>query len=120
MKTLLVVVLVIAVAAVFVNDVGRYARTRYDLDMATNEITDEVASFAGSLARNEAAERAAKLAQERGVVVYQYNQDGQGVYIWTQKPVEGTWALRQYAAWRGGEASSTPYLLRDYAMSVYR
>ena len=120
MKKLIIIALVIAVGAVFVNDVGRFTRARYNLDEATNYVVDETASAAGSLTRDKAAMKAAGLAQEEGIRVYQYNQNGTGVEVWTEIDVAGTWVLARYSAWRQGRPSGTAYVLRDYGSSVYR
>lgn len=120
MKKLIIIALVVALGAVFVNDMGRFTRARYNLDEATNQVVDETASFAGSMTRDQAAMKAATLGQERGVRVYQYDQNGTGVEVWTQIDVPGTLVLARYAAWRDGKPQETAYVLRDYGASVFR
>jgi len=119
-KKLIVIALVVALAAVFINDVGKFTRSRYNLDNATKQVVDEIASHAGSLPRDQAAQQAATLAQQNGIRVYQYDQNGTGVQVWTELPVEGTWVLGRLAAWRSGKPLDTAYVLRNYGTSVYR
>lgn len=120
MKKLIIIALVIAVGAVFVNDVGRFTRARYNLTESTNFVVDEAASFAGSLTREKAAMRAATLAQKDGVRVYQYDQNATGVQVWTEIDVDGTLVLGRYMAWRNGKPLDAKYLLRDYGASVFQ
>jgi len=120
MKKLIIIALVVVVGAVFVNDVGRFTRSRYNLDNATNQIVDEIAFTAASLPRDKAAGQVAALAQEKGIRVYQYDQNGTGVQVWTELPIEGTWVLGRFVAWRSGKPQGTAYVLRDYGTSVYR
>jgi len=119
-KKLIVIALVLAVGAAFVNDVGRFTRSRYNLDNATHQIVDEIAARAGRLPRDQAAGQVAALAQEKGIRVYQYDQNGTGVQVWTELPIEGTWVLGRFVAWRSGKPQGTAYVLRDYGTSVYR
>lgn len=119
MKKLIVIALIVALGAVFVNDVGRFARARFNLDESTNRVVDETASFAGSLSRDKAAMQAATLAQQHGIRVYQYDQNGTGVELWTEIDVPGTWVLSRYAAWRDAKPAGTAYVLRDYGASVF-
>lgn len=120
MKKLIVIALVVALGAVFINDIGRFARSRYNLDNATNQVVDEIASRAASLPRDKAAGQVAALAQQHGIRVYQYDQNGTGVQVWTELPVEGTWVLGKYVDWRNAQPEGTAYVLRDYGASVYR
>lgn len=120
MKIFLIVSLVIGVGAVFVNDAGRYSNTRYDLSNVTEQIVDELASSARNKTRDQAATAAAAMAAEKGMRVYQYDQNNQGIQVWTEATVTGTWILGRYMAWRAGKPLGTPFVVRDYATSVFR
>lgn len=120
MKTFLIIVLVVAVGAVFVNDAGRYSNSRYDLSHATERVVDSVSAAARNKTRDEAAAMATTLAAESGVRVYQYDQNDQAIQVWTEKTVEGTWVLGRYMAWRAQKPLGTPFVVRDYATSVFR
>jgi len=119
-RTLLIIALVIAVIAVVVNDGGRYSSKRYDLSAVTERVADEVASSARGNTRDEAAALAETLAQSSDVHVYQYDQNDQGVQVWTEITVPGTWVLGPFMAWRAGKPLDTPLVVRDYAAAVYR
>ena len=120
MRTFLIIVLIIGVAAVFLNDVGRYARAKYDLDIATDRIVDDLSQYARRRTRNEAAIKAAALGQNEGVEVYQYDQDDAGVRVWTRVPVSGTLIVGPYLAWQANKPLNTPFLLLDYETSVFQ
>jgi len=126
MKTFLIVILVILVGAVFINDVGRYSRARTELSQATDAFVDDLAEYAAGQTRNAAAVRAGEIAAERAktsgyrVEVYQYDQNGQGIQVWTRVYVPGTWVMGPFAAWRAGKPLDTPYVMQDYGQSVYR
>jgi hypothetical protein len=120
MRTLLIITLVVAVIAVFVNDAGRYGNTRYDLSKVTEDVADAVASSVGGKTRDQAAAMAAAMALKSGFTVYQYDQDKQGIRVWTEATVPGTWVLGPFMAWRAGKPLGTPLVIRDYAASVYR
>ena len=120
MKKLIIIALIVVVGAVFVNDIGRFTRARYELSEATNLVVDEAASFAASLTREKAAMQAATLAQKHGIRVYQYDQNGTGVQVWTEIDVGSTWLLGRFVAWREGKPLDTKYVLRDYGASVFR
>jgi len=120
MKRIIVIVIVLAIAAAFINDVGRYARTRYNLDEATNDVVDAAASTARDKSRNEAAMEAARNAQADGIRVTAFSKDDLKVQVWTAADVTGTWVLGRFSAWRKGLDPETPYVLVNYSEGVYR
>jgi hypothetical protein len=120
MRTLLIITLVVALIAVFVNDGGRYSNTKYDLGTVTEDVADLVANSAGGKTRDQAAAIAAAMALKNGFKVYQYDQDKQGIRVWTEGIVSGTWVLGPFMAWRAGKPLGTPLVVRDYAASGYR
>jgi len=120
MKTFLIVALVVLVAAVFINDVGHYARARYNLSEATTQVTDQLAEYALGKTRDAAAVKAVELAALQKIEVWQYDQNGQGIQVWTRVSVPGTWVMGPFQAWRAGKPLETPLVLTDYGASVYR
>jgi len=126
MRTFLIVLLVILLAVVFINDVGRYSRARIALRQATSSIVDTLSDYAGGKTRNTAAVRAAELAGQQSnsskqqIEVYQYDQNGQGIQVWTRAYVSGTWVIGPFTAWRAGKPLGTPFVVQDYGTSVYR
>lgn len=120
MKRLIIIIVIVAIGAAFVNDVGRYARTRYNLDEATNVVVDAAASTARDKTREQAARQAASDGAAEGIRVTAYNQDELKVQVWTEADVEGTWVLARVTAWQKDLPAGTPYVLQDYGESVYR
>ena len=120
MRVLLIIALVIGVIAVVANDGGRYSNAKYDLGTVTERVADDVANAARGNTREQSAALAAKLAQPDGVRVYQFGQDDQGIQVWTETTVPGTWVLGPFLAWRSGKPLDTPLVVRDYAAAVYR
>ncbi len=120
MRTILIIALILFVAAVFLNEVGHYARARYDLNNATNDIADRLSRYARGKSRVQAANQAAAIARQEGVEVYQYDQDPTRVQVWARVKVAGTLIVGPYRAWRAGKPLDTPYVITDYATSVYQ
>jgi hypothetical protein len=120
-KTLLIVLLALVLAAVFINDVGNYARAKYVLRDTTDAVVAEMATTSEQhLSRDQAALRAAEYCRQRGVKVYQYDQNGQGVEVWTEMSVTRTWVIGPYLAWQINQPLGTPFVLRDHGSSVFR
>jgi len=120
MKRFLVVALVVLVAAVFIHDVGYYVRARYDLSEATTQVTDQLSEYALGKTRDVAAVKAVELAALKKIEVWQYDQNDQGVQVWTRVSVPGTWVIGPFQAWRAGKPLETPLVLTDYGAAVYR
>ncbi len=110
MKKIFWTVLFVALAATFVNDVGRYAKARYDVSKIATETVQNV-SNSRDQSRDQNARDAAQYAASRGATVYAYDQDDSKVYAWLQMPVEGTWVLGPGMALLAGEPIKTPYLV---------
>lgn len=111
MKKIILTILFVAIAAVLVNDVGRYAKAQYDLDRIALE-TVEALSDQGARSRDQNAKDAAQRAASRGAVVYAYDQDDERTYAWLQMPVEGTWVMGPTLSLLAGESLETPYLIQ--------
>ncbi len=120
MRKILVIVLVVAIAAVFINDVGKFTRARYDLSKATDSIVEEMSQYALGKTRNASAVKAAELGGQKSVEVYMYDQDGEGVHVWTRLPVSGTKVIGPFMAWRAHKPLDTPFYVQDEGTSVYQ
>lgn len=110
MKKLLVLLVAFAIGTTLVNDIGHYAVSRYHLSVKTDEIAQSAARAAGR-GKAAAGQAAVAAAAERGVTLYGFDHDSDGVHVWTQAPVEGTWAYSRFMAWRAKKPIDTPHLL---------
>ena len=108
-KSVIIILFIVIVIAV-VNDVGRYVITWYNLDEVTRETADLAASVRDS--RDKAAAAAADYAATQGVTVYAYDEKDGSVYVWTETPLEGTWALGSVLLVVQGGRLSGQYQLR--------
>ncbi len=111
MKTLLKILLVIAIAVVIINEVGRYAQAGENLNDTTNLLVDWAENNAREMGQAKAGAQLAAMAQQEGVVVTAYGQDGTTFTLYTQAPVTGSWVVGPFLAWRAKKALSTPYLM---------
>ena len=119
MKRLIVIAIVVALVATFINDLGRYAKTRYDLSNTAMTTADALVDEP-SASRDTNARAAARLAQAEGATVYLYDQDDTKIYVWVQKPVEGTWALAPIMALISGSPIDTPYFVQAEDTAFFR
>lgn len=108
MKKILGVVLAIALVGAFINDVGRYARTRYNLSIIAQQAA-QAAARDRNATRDQNAVKAADVAARDGATVYLYDQTDQGVHVWVEAPVQGTWVWGPFVAWQNDEPLSTPF-----------
>jgi Flp pilus assembly protein TadG len=120
MRTFLIIALILLLAAVFLNDVGHYARAKYNLDVATTTIVNEVSRYGVNRTRNLAAIKAAAIGRSKGVEVYQYDQDDVGIRVWTRVPVSGTLVVGPFLAWRAHKPLDSPFMVMDYRTSVFQ
>lgn len=110
MKKILTTVLVIALAATFINDVGRYARARYELSVVGQDTADRIALSGKDNSRDKNATAAAQYAAAQGATVYLYDQDDQKVHLWVEMPVSDTWLWHRVAALQNGEPQTAPFM----------
>ncbi|MRR11997.1 hypothetical protein EG835_05890 [bacterium] len=116
MKKILVTVLVVAFIATLINDVGRYARARYELGNIARDTAENIALSGEHVERNTNATAAATYAATRGATVYLYDQDEKKAYVWVEMPVEGTWVWAPLAAQQAGQPKGTPLKIQlDYS-----
>jgi len=119
MKKTLTIILVVAFVATFINDVGRYAKARYDastiaMEAATSLVGDR------DQPRDTNARAAANFAQQKGATVYLFDQDDAGVHVWVQMPVEGTWVLARASALMGGNPMDAPFYVQAEDTAFFR
>jgi hypothetical protein len=110
-KTLLKLVLVIVIAVVIINEVGRYAQAGERLNDATNQLAEWAQNNARTLGQTRAGARIAVMAMEQGIIVTNYGQDDTTFTMYTQAPVEGSWVVGPFLAWRAKKPLSTPYTM---------
>jgi|GEM_PF-2832782 len=110
-KKIVYVVAIVGIAIGVVNDLGRYVTTRYTL----SEVTSEAARVAAEnhAGRDAAALEAAKYVQTRGAEVYAFDQTDVTVEVYTQMPLEGTWALAAVLKTVEDGSLTDPYMLRS-------
>ena len=111
MKTLLKIVLVVVIAIVAINEIGRYAQAGENLNDVSNQLSDWAQANAMSLGQSKAGVQLAALAQQEGVLVTAYGQDDTTFTLYTQAPVKGSWIVGPFLAWRAKKPLSTPYTL---------
>ncbi len=112
MKKFLIVIVIAAVAVVFLNDVGIFVNTRRNLIEATREAAETAAGVGGT--RDDAARVAADRAAERGITVYLYDQDETQVEVWTKVDLDGTWVYGLLSALVEGRAQGESPVLMHY------
>lgn len=124
MRRILAIVLLVAVALLFLNDVGRWVNSQSKLNEATAELADWAATNVRISDTAEAARRVSDEGTRRGVKVERYEQDQYVVRVWTTRDVGGTWVLGPYNAVMKGtpvdQALSVPFVVRGYKQSSFQ
>lgn len=118
------IALAVAIALVFLNDIGRWVNAQSRL----NEDTAELAQWAAANVRTDNAAIATRMVstegERRGTRVYQYDQDQNTVRIWSSTDVHGTWVIGPYVAVVKGtpmdEALSVPFVVRSYQQAEFQ
>jgi hypothetical protein len=111
MKTLLKILLVIVVAVVIINELGRYVQAGGRLNDATNQLAEWAQENARPMGRAKAGTRLAAQGQQLGVVVIGYGQDDTTFTLLARTPVTGSWVVGPFMAWRAKQPLSTPYTM---------
>jgi Na+-transporting methylmalonyl-CoA/oxaloacetate decarboxylase gamma subunit len=111
-KKVVIIMLVVLVTIAVVNDIGRYVVTWFNIDEVTRETT-KVAASAANQGRDAAATAAVNYAATQDVTVYAYDQDESTVYVWTEKDLDGTWALGPILVTIQGGRLTDPYKVRS-------
>lgn len=118
MKRALMVALAVGLAIVFVNDLGRWVTTSYNLDTHLREIADN-ASAAARTNPQAGWPAAAQTAAKYGITVTGYSQLDQEVIVTAQAPVTGTWVTGPALALVAKRPTSTPFFVSARAQSYY-
>jgi len=117
-KRIITIVLVVAVLGVVISDAYAYSMAQRSLRAATYDLAMWAAKSAPDMTRDQAAAELAVMGPERGVVVYQYGQDNDGIQIWTQSTVGKTFVAGTLMNLMDGksfsEAREAPFVIRDY------
>lgn len=117
-KRIITIVLVVAIIGVIISDAYAYSTAQRDLRDATYDLAMWAARSAPDMTRDQAAAQLAVMGAQRGVVVYQYGQDNDGVQIWTQANVGKTFVAGTVMNLINGktfsEAREAPFVIRDY------
>ena len=111
MKTLLKIVLVIVIAVVIVNEVGRYAQAGEKLNDVTNQLSEFAQNQGPGAGRAKTGSQLAAMALQEGIVVRAYDQDATTFTIHTLAPIEGSWVVGPLIAWRAKQPLKTPYTM---------
>jgi hypothetical protein len=124
MKRILGIVVLVAILALILNDGGRWFNAKSQLRTATSELSGWASTSARVVGRDKAAQELVNQATIRGVRVSQYGQDDNGIQIWTEQDVRGTWLLGPYIALSKGvpanQAMGHAFVVHDYAQAQYR
>lgn len=120
MKKTLITILVVAVIATLVNDIGRYAKAQYDVGIVGTDTADTIALGSKLTGRDQNATAAATYASARGATVYMYDQDEQTVNVWVEMPVQGTWLLHRAMAWQNKEPQTSPLKVQTERTSRWK
>ncbi|HET6498024.1 MAG TPA: hypothetical protein VFH17_03115 [Coriobacteriia bacterium] len=119
MKKVVFVALGIALAIVFINDLGAYVSARRAVIEATRQAADTAAGAAQS-GRDAAARAAAETAAQQGVTVYLYDQDDTRVEVWGRIEITGSWVYAPAAALLEGRPRDELPVLESYSTTPIR
>jgi hypothetical protein len=123
-KRTLLILLVVAVVAVVINDGGRYARATIDLHNSTSQILDSAVLGASHMSQQQLAQQIGNLAATQQIHVVQFASGPDGVTLWTEEDVPGTWVLGPYLAMTRGvsykQAWATPFAVKYQATQALR
>ena len=121
MRRAIGIALVVAIALVFLNDVGRWVNAQSQLNESTEQLVQWSAT--GGHSENATAGRAAAVAEgsRRGLRVDGFEQNKSIVSVVTSADVPGTWVLGPYTALIRGvpveQALSVPFVVRGYGQA---
>jgi hypothetical protein len=119
-KRILKIVLPLAIAAVLVNDAGRYFTAMYDLGNVTRDAATASASaaHANQTDRTGSWQAGQKLAEASGATIYGFDIKGEQVFVWSREPVHGTWLLQRVAAMMDSKLATTPLIIEDQSQAL--
>jgi hypothetical protein len=122
MKKWVIALVVIALAAAFVNDIGRFLTASYSLKNSTRAVGQAAAEAARRSPGNVYSgwPAAASAAQAAGIQVTGYAQEEQIVVVVATAPVTGTWVVGPIRALSGGRPWNTPFFASSRSETYYR
>jgi hypothetical protein len=124
MKRAIGIALVVAIALVFLNDVGRWVNAQSRLNESTAQLAEWAATSLAGNGRDSAAQLVSVEGAKRGIAVYQYDQDQNTVRIWGSADVSGTWVIGPYVAITKGvpldQALGVPFVVRSYQQAQFQ
>jgi hypothetical protein len=110
--------LVIAIALVFLNDVGRWVNAQAQLNANTGQLAQWASTNVGTEDSDSAERIVTREGVKLGVRVSQYDQDQYTVRVWGSADVRGTWVIGPLVAVAEGasidRALSVPFVVRTY------
>ena len=109
----------VALVALLLNDGGRYAETVVDLRNSTSEMLNAVTLSAPKESRAQLGQQIDALSKTQSIRVTQYASGPDGITLWTEEDVRGTWVIGTYLAMARGvparQALRTPFTVRFQA-----
>ena len=124
MSRLLKIVIAVAIISLILNDGGRWGQAVVDLRNATGQVLDQAALTARRSTQAQLSDQLAQQAAIQKIRVTQYAATPEGVRIWAEEDVAGTWVVGPYLALaRGvplGKAWSTPFTIKYDATEAMR
>ncbi len=124
MKRLVGILLVVGIAVVLINDVGRWVNSQSQLNEKTAQLAEWAATNVHAQSRDAGARAVAGEGAARGVYVYQYDQDQSSAQIWSSLDVPGTWVIGPWVAVSKGsplaQAWGAPFVVRSYQQAPFQ
>ena len=124
MRRVIGIALVVAIALVFLNDVGRWVNSQSRLNESTAQLAEWAATNLAGKSRSAAAQAVGDEGTKHGIRVYQYDQDQSTVRIWSSVDVPGTWVIGPYVAITRGtpidQSLGVPFVVRSYQQAQFQ
>lgn len=118
MRRMITWILVLAVVGVLGSDIWIYSKAAKNLNEATYDLSRWALGTSGAANRDQVAAQLVQQATPYGVRVYQYDQNDNGVRLWTEDDVSGTIVLgtvwNMITGVAPNEAFGKPFVIRDY------
>lgn len=113
-KNIASVAVLVLIAAVLINDGGRFIQARYELGNVTRDAASACADEAKrSHDRNTSWQAGEQLAAAQDVAIYGFDMTPDQVHVWTRMPVKGTWLFDRVAAFLAKKPADTPFTIDD-------
>jgi hypothetical protein len=112
------IALVIALAIVFLNDIGRWVNSQSRINEKTARLAEWAAAEVKSSDRNAGARMVMEQASKDGLTVTGYDQNDYTIKIWTATDVPGTIVLGPYTGLLRAvpidQALAHPFVVKSY------